>query len=127
MKRWSRSIVTWIVAIVIIAFAFVGIIFFKSLSKVDDASEFVVYDYNTCKKFKNQSVIDLAVYKSQAYFDHVHEEKQSRKGTMSCYCMQMFASEKFNPLSLKKILFNDVGGKEETRTICWDWVTEYSL
>lgn len=35
MMRWFRSIVTWIIAIVIIAVAFLGIIFFKSLARVD--------------------------------------------------------------------------------------------
>ena len=46
---------------------------------------------------------------------------------MSCYCMQMFSSQGFNPLNLKRIKFNDVGGPEETNIYCWVWFKEYSL
>ena len=64
-SRWLRSIVTWIVALVIIGFAFVGIIFFKSISKVNDDSEFIVTDYSECQKFgSSTTVFDLAIYKS---------------------------------------------------------------
>ena len=71
--------------------------------------------------------MDRAAYKTIAYFDHVHEEKQSRKGTMSCFCMQMFSSQGFNPQNLKSIKFDDVGGPEETNLYCWDWFKQYSL
>lgn len=46
---------------------------------------------------------------------------------MSCYCMQMFAQKGFNPLNLKNIKWDDVGGEKETGTFCNDWVSDYSM
>ena len=49
--RRFKSIVTWVIALIIISFAFVGIIFFKRLSKVQDGSDFIISDYGDCQRF----------------------------------------------------------------------------
>ena len=74
-------------AVIIIFFAFSGIIYFNQLSKFSKDSDFVNVELKTCKPLaENPDIATITLEKFRAYYDQTKIRKEEREGIMNCYC-----------------------------------------
>ena len=113
-SRLIRTVITIIVATLIILGAFIGIVFFKSLAKVTPDTKFLIPP--TCP---------VGVTKASAWSDHLIQDVSHRQGLMHCYCFSQLKKAKGNVNTVFAIKFEDVK-TGDLNHYCKGWFWAYS-
>jgi hypothetical protein len=107
-------------AVIIIFFAFSGIIYFNTLSKFSKDSDFVNVDLKMCKPLAtNPDIADITLEKFRAYYDQTTIRKEEREGLMNCYCYGRLKQDPFGG-TVSNMKFDSFNPKDK-RKWCGEW------